>query len=119
MFAELGDGAVECAFGDCHADGFVVDEAGERGGGGFAASQHFSSCLECAREENDMALGKARLYACSAFWFYDDDTGRGCQMRGEAIGHGVDIDEKVAAKHPYKQAYLPVARAEDGTLWSW
>jgi mannonate dehydratase len=38
---------------------------------------------------------------------------------GEAIGHGVDIDEKVAAKHPYVQAYLPVARAEDGTLWSW
>ena len=38
---------------------------------------------------------------------------------GEAIGHGVDIDEKVAAKHPYQQAYLPVARAEDGTMWSW
>ena len=38
---------------------------------------------------------------------------------GEAIGHGVDIDEKVAARHPYKQAYLPVARAEDGTMWSW
>ena len=38
---------------------------------------------------------------------------------GEAIGHGVDIDEMIAAKHPYKQAYLPVARAEDGTMWSW
>jgi len=38
---------------------------------------------------------------------------------GVAIGHGVDIDEKVAAKHPYVQAYLPVARATDGTLWSW
>jgi mannonate dehydratase len=38
---------------------------------------------------------------------------------GEAIGHGVDVDEKVAAKYPYDPAYLPVARAEDGTLWSW
>ena len=43
----------------------------------------------------------------------------GYLLTGEAIGHGVDIDEKVAAKHPYKQAYLPVARAEDGTMWSW
>jgi mannonate dehydratase len=38
---------------------------------------------------------------------------------GEAVGHGVDVDEKVAAKYPYEPAYLPVARAEDGTLWSW
>jgi mannonate dehydratase len=38
---------------------------------------------------------------------------------GEAIGHGVDIDEKIAAKYPYEAAYLPVARAEDGTMWSW
>jgi mannonate dehydratase len=38
---------------------------------------------------------------------------------GDAIGHGVELDEKVAAKHPYDPAYLPVARAEDGTLWSW
>lgn len=38
---------------------------------------------------------------------------------GEAIGHGVDIDEDVAAKHPYERAYLPVNRLEDGTLWNW
>ena len=38
---------------------------------------------------------------------------------GEAPGHGVDIDEKVAARYPYEPAYLPVARLEDGTLWSW
>ena len=38
---------------------------------------------------------------------------------GEAIGHGVDIDEALAAKFPYKPAYLPVARLEDGTMWSW
>jgi mannonate dehydratase len=38
---------------------------------------------------------------------------------GEAPGHGVDIDEKLAAKFPYEPAYLPVARLEDGTMWSW
>ena len=38
---------------------------------------------------------------------------------GETPGHGVDIDEKLAAKHPYKRAYLPVARLEDGTMWNW
>ena len=39
---------------------------------------------------------------------------------GEAPGHGVDIDEALAAKYPYQRAYLPVNRlALDGTLWHW
>jgi mannonate dehydratase len=38
---------------------------------------------------------------------------------GDTIGHGVDIDEILAAKYPYKPAYLPVARLEDGTMWNW
>jgi mannonate dehydratase len=38
---------------------------------------------------------------------------------GETPGHGVDIDENLAAKYPYKPAYLPVARLEDGTMWNW
>jgi mannonate dehydratase len=38
---------------------------------------------------------------------------------GETIGHGVDIDETKAALYPYKPAYLPVARLEDGTMWNW
>ncbi|ANG63174.1 bifunctional D-altronate/D-mannonate dehydratase [Marinobacterium aestuarii] len=38
---------------------------------------------------------------------------------GETPGHGVDIDEKQAARYPYKPAYLPVNRLEDGTLWHW
>ena len=38
---------------------------------------------------------------------------------GDAPGHGVDIDEELAAKYPYEAAYLPVARLEDGTLWNW
>lgn len=38
---------------------------------------------------------------------------------GDKPGHGVDIDEKLAAKYPYKRKSLPVARLEDGTLWNW
>ena len=39
---------------------------------------------------------------------------------GEAPGHGVEIDEALAAKYPYQRAYLPVNRlAVDGTLWNW
>ena len=38
---------------------------------------------------------------------------------GDAPGHGVDIDEKLAARFPYRRAYLPVNRLEDGTLWNW
>lgn len=38
---------------------------------------------------------------------------------GEGPGLGVDIDEALAAKHPYQRAYLPVARKLDGTLTDW
>jgi len=39
---------------------------------------------------------------------------------GDAIGHGVSFDEKLAQKYPYQRAYLPVNRlAHDGTLWNW
>ncbi|MCI3131076.1 D-mannonate dehydratase ManD [Phenylobacterium aquaticum] len=38
---------------------------------------------------------------------------------GEASGHGVDIDEALAAKYPYEPKQLPVARLEDGTMWNW
>lgn len=38
---------------------------------------------------------------------------------GESPGHGVDIDEKLAAKFPYSPKQLPIARLEDGTMWDW
>ena len=38
---------------------------------------------------------------------------------GEKPGLGVEIDEALAAKHPYQRAYLPVARLMDGTLTDW
>ncbi|MCG7328633.1 D-mannonate dehydratase ManD [Achromobacter sp. ACRQX] len=45
---------------------------------------------------------------------------QGMLYPGEAPGHGVDIDEKLAARYPYQRAYLPVNRLQhDGTLWNW
>lgn len=38
---------------------------------------------------------------------------------GEVAGHGVEIDEKLAAKYPYARACLPINRLQDGTLWNW
>ena len=43
----------------------------------------------------------------------------GYLLAGESPGHGVDIDENLAARYPYQRAYLPVNRLEDGTLWHW
>jgi mannonate dehydratase len=39
---------------------------------------------------------------------------------GEVPGHGVQIDEALAAKYPYQRAYLPVNRLQhDGSVWHW
>ncbi len=38
---------------------------------------------------------------------------------GEKPGLGVEIDEALAARHPYERAYLPVNRKADGTMHSW
>jgi mannonate dehydratase len=43
----------------------------------------------------------------------------GHMIVGESPGHGVTIDEDLAAKYPYKPMQLPVARLEDGTMWNW
>lgn len=38
---------------------------------------------------------------------------------GDRPGHGVDLDEALAAKFPYERAYLPVNRKLDGSMWNW
>lgn len=43
----------------------------------------------------------------------------GYLITGDKPGHGVDINEELAKKYPYKRAYLPVNRLEDGTLFNW
>ncbi|MBO9576068.1 MAG: D-galactonate dehydratase family protein [Sphingobium sp.] len=43
----------------------------------------------------------------------------GLMHPGDAPGLGVELDEDLAATYPYKRAYLPVNRLEDGTLYNW
>jgi mannonate dehydratase len=43
----------------------------------------------------------------------------GCLHCGESAGHGVGLDEKLAARFPYHPKQLPVARLTDGTMWDW
>ena len=38
---------------------------------------------------------------------------------GERPGLGVDLDEGLAARQPYRPAYLPVARLTDGSMHDW
>ncbi|GAA3558984.1 D-mannonate dehydratase ManD [Kribbella ginsengisoli] len=38
---------------------------------------------------------------------------------GEAPGLGVELDDELAAAHPYAPAYLPVNRLADGTVHDW
>lgn len=45
---------------------------------------------------------------------------QGMLYPGDVAGHGVEIDEALAAKYPYKRAYLPVNRLQrDGAVWDW
>ncbi|MFM7342061.1 MAG: D-mannonate dehydratase ManD [Betaproteobacteria bacterium] len=45
---------------------------------------------------------------------------RGMLYCGESPGHGVDIDEQLAARYPYQRAYLPINRLQhDGSLHDW
>jgi mannonate dehydratase len=44
---------------------------------------------------------------------------RGTMHPGDRPGLGVDIDEEIAATHPYDPAYLPVNRRADGTVHPW
>jgi mannonate dehydratase len=44
---------------------------------------------------------------------------RGLLYPGDAPGHGVDLDEALAARYPYRAAALPVNRLEDGSMWNW
>ena len=43
----------------------------------------------------------------------------GMMHPGEKPGLGVDIDETLAARYPYRRAYLPVNRKLDGTMHDW
>ncbi len=68
-------------------------------------------------------------FGLQEFMLHTDDTDRvfphaytfsdGMAHPGDKPGLGVDLDEALAAKFPYRRAYLPVNRRLDGTMESW
>ena len=38
---------------------------------------------------------------------------------GGSAGHGVSLNETLAARYPYDPKQLPIARLRDGTVWNW
>ena len=81
----------------------------------WAATSTSTSRSPISASRNSPATPRRRTTSSSAPGRYD----RGYLQPGETPGHGVDIDEALAAKYPYEPAYLPVARLEDGTMTSW
>ncbi len=81
----------------------------------MGAALHFDYWVPNFGMQEHMAHSPLMESVFSRAYQFDD----GYFTPGEAPGHGVDIDEQEAAKHPYKRASLPVNRLEDGTLWHW
>ena len=75
----------------------------------FDLSVHNFGIQEYMRHTEDTDLVFPHAYTFS----------EGMLHPGEKPGLGVDLDEVLAAKFPYRHAYLPVNRKSDGTMHSW
>ena len=81
----------------------------------MGAALHFDSWVPNFGIQEYMRHSEATDAVFQHAYYFQD----GYLHPGDAIGHGVEIDEAMAAKYPYQRAYLPVARLEDGTMWNW
>jgi mannonate dehydratase len=82
----------------------------------MGAALHFDTWVPNFGIQEHMAYSEEMLSVFPHDWRFE----KGMLYCGESPGHGVGFDEKLAAKYPYKRAYLPVNRLQhDGTLWSW
>jgi len=54
-----------------------------------------------------------------ALFKHDIKIKNGQAYVSDAPGLGVEFDETLVEKYPYKRSYLPVSRLEDGTMWHW
>jgi mannonate dehydratase len=81
----------------------------------MGAALHFDLAIPNFGVQEYMGYPEEALAVFPHAWTIDGGT----MHPGEAPGHGVEIDENLAARYPYDPAYLPVARLDDGTLWNW
>jgi mannonate dehydratase len=81
----------------------------------IAAALHFDlSVHNFGLQEYMRHADEAERVFPHAYTFAD-----GMMHPGEKPGLGVDIDETLAARYPYRRAYLPVNRKLDGTMHDW
>ncbi len=81
----------------------------------MAAALHFDLAVPNFGLQEHMGHSPETLRAFAHHYRFED----GYMHPGDAPGLGVDIDEALAATQPYRRAYLPVNRLEDGTLYNW
>ncbi len=82
----------------------------------MGAALHFDTWVPNFGVQEYMPHSEQMLSVFPHDWRFE----KGMLLCGESAGHGVDIDEKLAAKYPYQRAYLPVNRLQhDGSLHSW
>ena len=81
----------------------------------MAAALHFDMSIPNFGIQEYMRHTEATDAVFPHAYTFDD----GMLHPGDQIGLGVDIDEAEAAKYPYKRAYLPIARREDGSMHDW
>ncbi|AJQ97052.1 D-mannonate dehydratase ManD [Gynuella sunshinyii] len=82
---------------------------------GMGAALHFDYWVPNFGIQEHMAHNEQTMELFSVDYSFKS----GFFTPGDKPGHGVDIDETLAAKLPYQRACLPVNRLEDGTLWNW
>jgi mannonate dehydratase len=82
---------------------------------GMAAHLHLGLAIHNFGIQEYMPHTEAALRVFRTSFTFTD----GLLHPGESPGLGVELDEDEAAKHPYSQAYLPVARLRDGTVHDW
>jgi len=81
----------------------------------MAAALHFDlSVPNFGIQEYMRHTGETDAVFPHAYGFAD-----GSLHPGEAPGLGVELDEELAAHYPYRRAYLPVNRLEDGSMHDW
>jgi mannonate dehydratase len=81
----------------------------------LAASLHFDAWVPNFGIQEYMRHAEATDAVFPHAYHFAD----GLLFPGDAPGHGVAIDETLAAKYPYDPRQLPIARLEDGTMWNW
>jgi len=82
----------------------------------MGAALHFDTWVPNFGIQEYMPHSELMLSVFPHDWRFE----RGYLHCGESPGHGVQIDEALAARYPYQRAYLPVNRLQrDGTLWDW